>query len=1551
MFNVKSDIISHPVTDSCSSCLPGTREAETANGESPVSGALKTYALSSNRKCETSGIDTTFTPSGSTGQKITETFAPPLKIRRCSDPELTVQSPSTPNREQLGGKGMFLTLMKSAGLTVPPFCCIETSIVQNLEALPFDASPLLAMLDDGHEFPHTTASLVNIRQWITQMAPAGNPSGKLTTRQQRWLNTLSSFIASADFYQQISALTIADTIRDIYQELRTGLTKPDSPIIVRSSGVAEDAFGNAQAGKYQSLVHDQADIVATCLKVLASVYRPAVFSPTAPQGMAIILQQCIQCCVGGVGMSYRRIDDRTLVLEWGPGQPKTVVSGQYGITPHGYEIKRNGEQWEATFNQGNPEYGFILRANEQGGYEEEWVKFEPAAATAEFIGKEQLSCLVEGGKILEDALLCPVDFEFAIGPDGHVLFLQGRPITCLPGGSHFSMASPPRYLDQGTVISDGCGSGLALAISGPVNGSSLPDNVILFCDHGGDWLLAPEVLEKTKGIVFKKWANNDHISIGLRQERIPCVGMKEPQWWPDNDAQEWVTLVCGKFQKESGGFLLPGDREQELLNFSGESATPDYQAAQAAQQAYQPAEPEKEPSVARLFSWLVEQNSRLLDFFGTERLIHLCLSKTGAVQLSMHPGRQEIVQGCVQEIDNFMQEIAAFLSGYERFLMLAAADPDLKQQYQEELIPLHEQLALVQTKVKQTLAQVTRPFLPGKELPASGSDFQQWLAHCQLLKDHLQRLEAVHQVHNIESAHELILWLHKCFLTRLWPVATASGQGEVSTIRRPIYGKIDIVDFSTSQKEPLFDDTCREALRQLRAERVTALNMPDCTRLSIQLEHHACTIDLLEQADGGKQRTFRMCYSEALADSLQETLSGKFKRLWFLAQTLSHYWKNSGFNAPDIHFNEQTGQALFELTRLPDKKDLQHMFVDILSVLHILFNMDFLLGPLHLDESQTNWNMATIRERLNNPAFAATNRSALEHIYWCSAYSRTKSLMSHCTRDRAIRHLVETALIFSQAPINCIEEALNDQLDTHRQKILWHWLLSDPAKASPLVNKYVNWLADETTAMRLVSQNGHILKYLAPELRNQRAMVFTAIKSHTGAIVDVPESFKNDIEILSYVLANTEDPEITETTIALIGPELSSNPELLRRLLTTAVENTSQALSCNAATEYLEQHPGFYKELLLLALKCSDKDDSYRLFHHNFRKNLLNNRHLYRKLALKALAKPGIDDRLKYFPELNNDREVVFTAVGSEPLSLKHAGPELQADKELVKKAVGNDGSVLKFASEGLKDDEDIVLAAVKNCGVALLYASERLKADRTIVQAALKNNARALRFANEQLKHHPYYVRLAVSHPYPYLDIEQCGDKELLTIVVSKDPLHFKTLAKQKWRDDEELVQLAVQGHGCILKYASCRLRRHEPTVRLAVQQDGMALEHGSPELRANKALVKLAVKNDGMALEFASDLLQDCPEVVELALYQNPLALQFASDHCRNDPELVNIALHYNGTTLQYVDRLLQGKPEIIAAAMNHIGPVALRYYQHFHNGPCASGSHDPSLIECCS
>ena len=1438
---------------------------------------------------------------------------------------------------------MFLTLMQKAGLAVPPFRCIETSTVQALESIPLDLRPMLATLNDGYEFPYKTASLTAMKQFIVEMEPARDSSDKLSDKQQRWLNALAAFIAGPSCYQQIRTLSIADTIRTVHQDLCTHLPQPDSPIIVRSSGVAEDSFGNAQAGKYKSVVHGQADIVATCLEVLASTCRPAVFSQQSSQeGMSIILQQCIECQFGGVAMGYRALDDRTLVIEYGPGQPKTVVSGQYGIKPHCYEIKRKEEQWEAAFIPGNPDCGFFLRPNGQGGYTEQLIRFESRTKASEAIGRAALNTVVHGNRKLENELMVPLDIEFAIDPDGKVWFLQVRPITCLPGSSQFSMAFPNHYLVRGTPVSDGCGSGLALAAGSPISGSRLPENVVLFCDHGSDWLLAPEVLAKTKGVVLKKGARNDHISISLRQAGVPCILVDRPQWWPGVDSEQQVTLICGQFQKQPGGFLLSGDREQELLRFRDDSASPDYQTALAIQQAWQPVPPEQESSVAVSFSWLCEQNSRLLNFLGSERLINLCLSKSGAVQLSMHPERSEILRGCAREISNFLYETKAFLAGYEQFLLLgAAADHKLEQPYREEIIALRHQLALLQAKVEQALAEVTRPFfsgeeLSGGELPASGSNFQQWQDHCQLLKDCLQRLGSVNHVYRIESIHELILSLHKRFLARLWPVATASGQGEVRRVVTVRYHCYDIVEFSRSQDQPLFDNTCRNALRQFDADSVTVLSMPDCTRLSIQLLRHACTIDLLEQADGGKQRTFRFCYSEPLALARQAKRHGIFLRVWFLTQTLSQYQKNSGFNASDIHFNEQTGQVLFEFTHLRAKKDLQQVVVDILSVLHKLANMDIHFQGLNLDASQTKWSMAAIRERVNNPAFTATNKFALEHIYWYSAVERI-SLKNRCNHDRTIRHLVEAGLIFAEASTYEIEALLEGQSETCRQTLLWHFLLSHPAKAEPLVNKFFNWLTDETTAMRLVSQNGFILEYLAPEIRNQRAIVFAAIKSHPEAIADAPESFRNDFEIMNYALANA--PEDPDELLALIGTELSSNHRLYRRLLTTAVENTASALSCDSIAAYLEQNPQFYKELILLAMECT-KDDSYRLYGNICRKDLLNDHDLYRKIALKVVAQVPEDDfmefspDLEFFSDLNDDQEVVYTAVGSDPWALEHAGRELQADKTLVKKAVENMGRVLRFASMELRDDEEIVLAAVKNDGCALEYASGRLRASPQIVTAALDNTGKALKYADEHFKRHPDYLRIAVNHDYKcnaYYDLDevQRGNKELSTVAVSKDPSNFK-FANQALRDDEELAQLAVRDCGAILEYASSRLQGQKCIVELAVQNKGTALKHASPEMQACEDVVRLAVQNSGKALKFASDRLRDCPELVKLALQQNPLALEFAGDTCRNDPELVNIAVLSDGKALRYVGRALQNDPQIITAAINSVGAVAVRHIQ---------------------
>ncbi len=110
------------------------------------------------------------------------------------------------------------------------------------------------------------------------------------------------------------------------------------------------------------------------------------------QPMAVIVQHCISCRFSGVVMSYCRCDDNTLVVEYGAGQGRGVVSGQYAINPHRYEIPRG--EGQTVFTVGNAAHGFFLKRNEDGHYSEELAAVSHGSAE---LDDRQLKALHEGG--------------------------------------------------------------------------------------------------------------------------------------------------------------------------------------------------------------------------------------------------------------------------------------------------------------------------------------------------------------------------------------------------------------------------------------------------------------------------------------------------------------------------------------------------------------------------------------------------------------------------------------------------------------------------------------------------------------------------------------------------------------------------------------------------------------------------------------------------------------------------------------------------------------------------------------------------------------------------------------------------------------------------------------------------------------------------------------------------------------------------------------------------------------------------------------------------
>jgi len=107
---------------------------------------------------------------------------------------------------------------------------------------------------------------------------------------------------------------------------------------------------------------------------------------------------------------------------------------------------------------------------------------------------------------------------------------------------------------------------------------------------------------------------------------------------------------------------------------------------------------------------------------------------------------------------------------------------------------------------------------------------------------------------------------------------------------------------------------------------------------------------------------------------------------------------------------------------------------------------------------------------------------------------------------------------------------------------------------------------------------------------------------------------------------------------------------------------------------------------------------------------------------------------LEMFPEFQNDRDVVITAVkNTEALKLAHS--DQQKDKNVVMIAVKAHGHNLRSAHKDLRNDKEVVLQAVRRNGMALLHASDKLKGDEEVAYAAARQNQYSLRYASNELR------------------------------------------------------------------------------------------------------------------------------------------------------------------------------------------------------------------------
>uniref|UniRef100_UPI002148F6D1 PEP/pyruvate-binding domain-containing protein n=1 Tax=Endozoicomonas sp. SESOKO3 TaxID=2828744 RepID=UPI002148F6D1 len=261
-------------------------------------------------------------------------------------------------------------------------------------------------------------------------------------------------------------------------------------------------------GKYLSEVQGEEDVFRTCLKVMASGYRPEVCSQGIPQPMALIIQQCINCQYGGVVMSFQSFQDDTIRVEYTPGQPRGVLTGQSGNTPHRIDISYKAGADHSQYYRGTISSHFILNKNtDNKGYSETRILDTDTQSDdlSQPPGNDMLDELREMVIKLEDLLLCPVDVEFAIDHQGRLFLLQVRPVTRLSGDMDFAMAIPEDTLALGEAVSEGYCTG-PIWLAKKRQADSMPDGAIVLARHVEEWMLEPEFLKRAGGFCHcRRW--------------------------------------------------------------------------------------------------------------------------------------------------------------------------------------------------------------------------------------------------------------------------------------------------------------------------------------------------------------------------------------------------------------------------------------------------------------------------------------------------------------------------------------------------------------------------------------------------------------------------------------------------------------------------------------------------------------------------------------------------------------------------------------------------------------------------------------------------------------------------------------------------------------------------------------------------------------------------------------------------------------------------------------------------------------------------------------
>ena len=542
------------------------------------------------------------------------------------------------------------------------------------------------------------------------------------------------------------------------------------------------------------------------------------------------------------------------------------------------------------------------------------------------------------------------------------------------------------------------------------------------------------------------------------------------------------------------------------------------------------------------------------------------------------------------------------------------------------------------------------PLNTDQELPAQPTNFRQWLDDCQTLQDQLQKLTQPEKVSQIHSAHDLIYWLHRRFVSALAPVAESSGQGQITRITE----NKELINILPQGVSGLLNDDCISVLNKIQITdepgkvSLSMLNMEDAAFINMTLGIHVCNITMLEQAEGGKGRTLRLNISDDFSqDENNIYLQGKFKRFWFLVQTLRSASIDENSRQMALSFNESAGKMTIECTQINSTVALQMALVKLVTILSGLTSLDMPINKFNCGNNTGEWCFETLVKKCQKGLEEPIDQWIFTHCLVLDTIHGRGVVMNR--GELKVVNGDYTFLDYLDSKYKLLMEITEKAYCRYCNTSVWYRIKElreiftdatkhlEPDDAARIIKEILIHLAVESKQQYFI-----LLLNEDFDLEHDRDLMMFLVHQNPEIFIDAPDRFKDDIEIVKLAI------EKQSCLFKYVSNRLKKD----KSLAMLAVSHYGHALEY-ASTD-LQNDP----DVVLLAAR-----NDY-----------------------SVLRNAG--------STIKNNEALLRIIIEETPKAMKFATDSLKNDKDFVLPLLSRDARIYKYIGDRLKSDPDIQVSA-----------------------------------------------------------------------------------------------------------------------------------------------------------------------------------------------------------------------------------------------------------------